>query len=230
MKKSNVPDIRKRVLFVEDNEKIMSNNLWFFNRAGYMAIATLTLNDARASLNECRPDVIVLDIMLPDGSGLDFIRELRASDKADIPVLLLTGLSERDDIVRGLSEGGDDYLTKPYDFQVLLARVEALVRRSERVPETIIKDRLSLDLTANIAFLDKTDLLLAQKEFALLLIFAQNEGRFISAEYLYKKVWKGLTNDSQALKLAIHRLRTKINGSGWFIEWSRGEGYCFQKG
>ena len=96
------------------------------------------------------------------------------------------------------------------------------------MPETIAKGRLSLDVTAGVAMLDGNDLLLTQKEFALLLIFVQNEGRFIDMEYLYEKVWKApFTNDSNALKNAVARLRAKIKGSGWYVEWSRGEGYMF---
>ena len=222
--------MKKLVLLVEDNEKIMAGNKRFFARRGYDVAAALTLAETRALIDGQKPDVIVLDIMLPDGSGLDFIRELREGENANIPVLLLTGLTTKKDILRGLTEGGDDYLTKPYDFHILLARVEALLRRAERVPEIITKGRLTLDIMADMAILDGRDLLLAKKEFALLLIFAQNEGRFISAEYLYEKVWKApLPEGSNVLNANIHRLRLKIEGSGWYIEWLRGEGYCFRK-
>ncbi len=132
--------------------------------------------------------------------------------------------------MRGLTSGGDDYLSKPYDFGVLLARVEALLRRAEQIPEKLTHDRLSLDVATGTARLDGIDLLLTQKEFILLLLFTQNEGRFISAEYLYEKVWKQpMAGDSQAFKKTLYRLREKIKGSGWRIELSRGEGYSFQR-
>jgi len=214
---------------VEDNEKIMFVNRQMLEWEGYEVAAAQTLAGARASISERRPDVIVLDIMLPDGSGLDFMRELRQSQNANIPILLLTGLAGQEDIVRGLAEGGDDYLTKPYDFPILLARIEALLRRAGRVPEVIVKGRLALDVTADVAALDGRDLLLSQKEFALLLLFAQNEDRSVSGEYLYEKVWKApMTSDSNALKSSIKRLRAKIEGSGWQIKWERGSGYIFE--
>ena len=220
----------KRILLVEDNEKIMRGNRQMFEWEGYEISSALTLAEAHASISELRPDAIVLDIMLPDGSGLDFLRELRENKNSGIPILLLTGLATKDDIVRGLADGGDDYLTKPYDFPVLLARVEALLRRAARVPEIVTKGRLSLDLTANRVTLDGADLLLAQKEFALLLIFVQNEDRFLSAEYLYEKIWKApMASDSAALRNTIKRLRAKIEGCGWYIGWSRGEGYVFER-
>jgi DNA-binding response OmpR family regulator len=220
----------KRILLVEDNEKIMYGNKKMFQWEGYETDAAATLSEARVLIGKCKPDVIVLDIMLPDGSGLNFMRELRKSKNAGVPILLLTGLTTKEDVVRGLKAGGDDYLTKPYDFPVLFAWVEALLRRAVRVPEVIKKGRLSLDVTAVVALLDETDLLLAQKEFALLLIFVQNEGRIISADYLYEKVWKSpMANDSNTLKTTINRLRSKIKDCGYHIVNSKNEGYSFEE-
>jgi len=220
----------KRILLVEDNEKIMFVNRQMLDWEGYEVTVAPTLTEAKAFIHERRPDAIVLDIMLPDGSGLDFMRELRQSKNANIPILLLTGLAEQEDIVRGLAEGGDDYLTKPYDFPILLARIEALLRRAARVPEVIRKGRLSLDVTADVAALDGRDLLLSQKEFALLQLFTQNEGRSIGSEYLYEKIWNApMAKDSGALTSCIKRLRAKIEGSGWQIAWARGSGYIFER-
>ena len=217
----------KRILLVEDNEQIMLGNERMLKRRGYEVIPALTLAEARIAMCAQMPDLFVLDIMLPDGSGLDFMAELRQYSRA--PILLLTGLTTSEDIVRGLSQGGDDYLAKPYDFGVLLARVEALLRRAQQVPERIQKGRLILDVTADVATLDGTDLMLSQKEFSLLLIFVQNEERYISAEYLYEKVWKqAMAGNSNTLKTTINRLREKIKSSGYRIAWSRGEGYCFE--
>jgi DNA-binding response OmpR family regulator len=218
------------VLLVEDNEQIMAGNKRFLERQGFDIAAAMTLAETRAHMEKRRPDVVVLDIMLPDGSGIDFMGELRESENPGIPVLLLTGLTTKQDIVNGLKAGGDDYLTKPYDFSELLARIEALLRRSARVPETISKGRLSFDMTANVAMLDGTDLQLTPKEFALLLMFIQNEERLIDMESLYEKVWKRqMAGDSQAVKKTVNRLRPKIKGSGYCIVSSKSEGYCFEK-
>lgn len=220
----------QRILLVEDNEKILHGNKRLLEWEGYNVDAVSTLREARTMIGGKRPDVIVLDIMLPDGNGLDFISELRKSVRSSIPILLLTGLITQDDIVRGLKAGGDDYITKPYDFTEMLARIEALLRRAGWVPETLVRGRLTLDVAAGVAFLDGTDLLLTKKEFALLMIFVQNPDRFIGGEYLYEKVWKApLMGDSQAIRKMICRLRDKLVNSGWCIRWSRGEGYCFEK-
>jgi DNA-binding response OmpR family regulator len=176
------------ILLVEDNENILLGNERMLKRRGYEVMTALTLREARERMNTATPDAIVLDIMMPDGSGLDFMRGIRR--ESNIPILLLTGLAGSEDIVSGLNSGGDDYLTKPYDFGVLLARIEALLRRARRLPETVTKGALKLDVVASQAFCGGVDLLLTQKEFALLLLFTQNEDKTMSAEYIYEKVWK----------------------------------------
>ena len=219
----------KRVLLVEDNKEIMSVNMRLFKMENYEATAALTLADARSSLKKSRPDVIVLDIMLPDGSGIDFMRELRSSENDGIPILLLTGLAAKEDILQGLRSGGDDYLTKPYDFEILLERVEALLRRAARMPEIITKNGFSLDVTAAVALFDGKDLLLTQKEFALLLLFVRHEGKAMSAEYLYERVWnKPMNNDAAAVQFQISNLRKKIDASGYTVAAKRNDGYVFE--
>lgn len=219
---------KARLLLIEDNHRIQLANKDMLELLDYEVSLAMNLAEARACLLVKTPDVVVLDIMLPDGSGLDFLRELHQN--SNVPVLMLTALGTTEDTVRGLSLGADDYLAKPYAYPVLAARVEALLRRAEQIPEKLTRGRLSLDVASSVATLDETDLLLTQKEFALLLIFTQNEERFISAEYLYEKAWKQpMVGNSQALKKTVFNLRKKIENSGWRIEWSRGEGYCFEQ-
>jgi DNA-binding response OmpR family regulator len=216
------------ILLVEDNEQILFGNERMLKRRGYDVMTALTLREAKERIETAMPDAIVLDIMLPDGSGLDFMRELRVS--SNVPVLLLTGLTTPEDIVRGLTEGGDDYLTKPYDFGVFMARVEALLRRAGRLSEVMQKGRIKLDILSLQAFVNGEDLLLSQKEFALLLLFTQNEEKVIPAEVLSERVWKlPFTGNTQAIKSAISRLRKKLEGSGYTISSLRNEGYLFEK-
>jgi len=176
------------------------------------------------------PDAIVLDIMLPDGSGLDFLKELRMEkgELSSVPILLLTGLTTPEDVVRGLGEGGDDYLAKPYDFDILLARIEALLRRSRHIPKTLTKGALRLDIIANRAFLEGNDMMLAPKEFALLFLMAQNEGKLLTAASLYEAIWKlPLEDDTSVIRTAVSRLRQKL-GCGFSIENDKQErGYIF---
>ena len=216
------------ILLVEDNEQILKGNRRMLKRSGYETMIARNLGEARERIKEAAPDAIVLDIMLPDGSGLDFMRELR--QYSNIPILLLTGLKTPEDKVRGLREGGDDYLIKPYDFDELLARVEALLRRAGRVPDVLQKGALKLNIISGQAFHGKEDLLLAKKEFALLLQFAQNERKTISAECLYEKAWEQpLAGNRNALQAAISKLRLKIEPYGYEILMEREHGYTFTK-
>jgi len=216
------------ILLVEDNEHILHGNERMLKRRGYAVAIALTLTEARLHLEKRKPDVIVLDIMMPDGNGLDFMRELRR--ESNVPILLLTGLTTPEDVVRGLNKGADDYLAKPYDFGVLLARIEALQRRAEHIPTTLAKGVLKLDIIANRAFLNDSDLLLSPKEFALLLLMAQNEDRLLSAEYLCEAIWKQhLSEDNSAVKTSISRLRSKL-GDNFSIENDKLKGgYVFRQ-
>lgn len=216
------------VLLVEDNCKILDGNRYFLERSGYAVDAAHTLREARERIAARPPSLIVLDIMLPDGSGLDFLRELRQTSA--VPVLLLTSLNEPEDVVRGLAEGGDDYLPKPYHFGVLLARVKALLRRSACVPERLQKGALRLELLSGQAFLDGEDMRLTPKQFSLLLLLMRNEGKTLSAAYLYESVWKQpLSNDCNALWKQISQVKTKLaDKSGLSLTQFRGEGYCLE--
>jgi DNA-binding response OmpR family regulator len=188
----------------------------------------MTLREARERMGTAEPDAIVLDIMLPDGSGLDFMRALR--QESNIPILLLTGLTTPEDVVRGLTEGGDDYLTKPYDFDILLARIQALLRRAGQLPDTLTKGSVKIDITSHRAFLFGRDLLLKPKEFDVLLYLARHEGTHVSAAALYEKVWGQEMGDSDsAVKFQVSSLRKKLEDSGYTVVSSRGEGYCFEK-
>ena len=230
------------ILLIEDNKDIQKlNKETLERRGGYEVRPAMNLADARKQIAEQVPDLIVLDIMLPDGSGFDFIQELRNGNKdgnvKDIPVLLLTALGESGDVVKGLNVGGDDYLVKPYDNDVFLARIESLLRRTSRVPKKLTKGPLTLDIIAGRAFIDGRDLLLTQREFAVLLFLTQNEGQVLSAQTIYREVWKQPTSggspssntniDTNTLKATISNIRKKIEPSGYAITVLRGQGYTF---
>jgi DNA-binding response OmpR family regulator len=220
----------RNILLVEDNKEIQEVNKNMLRQCGdYSVRLAKNLAEARERLTEAEPDIVVLDIMLPDGSGLDFLGELRQNTY--IPVLLLTALSEPCDTVKGLRAGGDDYLAKPYDNAEFLARIESLLRRASLPAKTLTKGRLTLNMISGLAYVNGKDLLLSHKEFALLLLLAQNEGKTISPEYLYEEAWGLPMKDNGTLVKHISRLRKKLEDetSGCEIENMRGEGYCFRQ-
>ena len=218
------------ILCVEDNMQVQAFNKTLLEAKGFTVRIATKIGEAREAVKSRMPGLIILDIRLPDGNGLDFLRELRR--KSDVPVIALTNNREEQDIIEGLASGCDDYVPKPYAFPVLYARIESLLRRSERVPEVIVKGLLRLEPMAQMAYLNGVDLLLTQKEFAVLLALVQNEGTVMSIESLYKLIWKApVTGDKRALRRQISNLRIKLEEahSGYTINTVYGEGYCFIK-
>ena len=220
----------KLLLLVDaTNDEIQHFNKRLLEKEGFAVEIVMTLAGAREFIERKNPDIIILDIAVPDGDGLDFLCELRQS--SNIPVLILTEFGEEDDIIKGYESGCNDYLLKPYtSFGVLLARIKYLLKSAEQVPERITRGKLSLDIISGQAFLSEHDLLLSQKEFSLLLLLIQNEGRIISAERIYIKIWgKLLSGDKNALQVTVSRLRRKIEPAGFLVSMTRNKGYSFKK-
>ena len=214
----------KTILMVEDDPHIMNINRISLKKHGYHLLEAETLEKAREHLEKITPDLILLDVLLPDGTGIDFLREIN-----NTPVLILTALGESSDIVTGLEQGADDYLTKPYDPKELVARVDALLRRSQKL-ETLTKGDLTLNIARHEAFVCGEDVGLTRMQFLLLYYFINNEGKAMEAERLYKEVWgQALTEYDNSLKMAVSRLREKIEPAGFIIESVRGLGYRFKE-
>ncbi|MCL2010959.1 MAG: response regulator transcription factor, partial [Synergistaceae bacterium] len=185
------------VLLVEDDRHIMKINQNTMSKMGYRVLKAVTLSEAARALEAEKPDLIVLDILLPDGNGIEWCRGIRG-DSHMPPILFLSSRNDTIDILEGLKAGGDDYLTKPYDLDIFLARAELLLQRASRVPEVVKKGTLRLEITSQQAFLRGENMGLSPKEFALLLNFAQNEDKIISAETMYKKIWgQPMSEDNQ---------------------------------
>ena len=221
----------KTILIVEDEPDILDNNRKAIEDAGYAALTAENAAQAREALANHTPDAIVMDIMLPDGNGLDLLKDLRESG-SKIPVIMLTAWGKPSDVARGLRLGANDYLSKPFTYEVLIARVEAMFRNVEQVPEIIKKGSLTLDIAAAQARIGGEDLLLTTKEFSLLLLFTQHEGKIIGAEYLYEKVWNApMRDDNRTLKKHISAIRRKLEegNGGYTITAYRGNGYRFEQ-
>ena len=217
------------ILMVEDDSNVLELNRKVLARKGMRTITAKTLAQARELLYE-QYDLILLDIELPDGSGLDFTKEIRKVSTA--PILMLTGRRESEDVVAGLLGGGDDYLTKPYSLDELHARIVALTRRVEMAEKRCAEPRcfgnVTMDSTLGRAAVSGKDMKLKPKEFALLWELASRRGQFIAVEDLYKKVWgaSSMTSD-HTLRSHIYQLRKKIDATGenLVIEQERNKGY-----
>ncbi|MDR0366170.1 MAG: response regulator transcription factor [Bifidobacteriaceae bacterium] len=226
--------MKQTVLLVEDNAHILKVNASVLKGAGYRVLCAETAAAARAELKREPVDAAVLDIMLPDGDGVALCRELRSAggQAATLPVLFLTAKDQNQDIVDGLRAGGDDYLVKPYDLRVLVARLEALLRRAgaaAREPVQVRLGPLTLDTAAMRARLDGRDLALTPRQFAILLALVRAEGKPVPASQLYEVAWGMAANDEvRAVRQQVCRLRSKLGAApnrNFLIETEYGQGY-----
>ena len=219
----------RMILCVEDNMAVQMLNKPLLEAKGFSVRLAVTLREAREILARETPCIIILDIHLPDGNGLDFLRKFRKT--SSIPVIALTNNKEEQDILEGLQSGCDDYIPKPHFFPILYARIEAVLRRVEQMPETVTRGLLTLKLTPREAYVDSINLSLTPKDFTLLHFFIQNENRTMNAEYIYESVWgQKMEGDSGALSTAVSRLRKKLTGCGYTVSVAYGTGYCFERG
>ncbi|OOY10922.1 DNA-binding response regulator [Thioclava marina] len=213
-----------RILVVEDDGILADGLRAGLGMAGFTADVVGCLEDARAALAANDYAALVLDLMLPDGSGLDLLRELRAG-RAAVPVLLLTARDQVGDRVAGLDAGADDYLGKPFDLDELAARLRALTRRAEgRASGRIVHDGLELEPAARLASFDGRPLKLSRREFAVLQALAERPGRVLAKSDLEDRLYGWDEEvESNAVEVHIHHLRAKLGRD--FIETLRGIGY-----
>lgn len=221
-----------KILMIEDETDILAINKEYFEGKGYEVICAATLSKARFQLEEHSPDLILLDVIMPDGSGFEFCHELRS--KTNAPIIFLTSKDENESVIKGLLQGGDDYITKPYDFNVLSARICAQLRRAGVMTAGKIElFPLSIDFLAGEARLNGNLLLLTQKELQLLGCFVIFAGRRLSYDEIYRRAWGG-SSPSASHTIAVHvsNLRKKLGEEGeeWFELANSGKGeYIFSK-
>lgn len=223
------------VLLVEDDGNILRANRRILEREGFTVLCAGDLAQARALLASSQPDVLVLDVELPDGNGVAFCQEIRPSLTA--PVLFLTGRDEEDDVVKGLTAGGNDYITKPYSIGVLVARVKAqhrlarMNRQASGQAKAMTRGPLRLDLVALRAYLNGEDMQLSAREFSVLLFLLKNEGKTMSAEQIYEGAWnQPMAGNTNALWTCISRLKSKLKTCREQISLMnfRGKGYLLE--
>ncbi|HCA55451.1 MAG: response regulator transcription factor [Acutalibacteraceae bacterium] len=217
------------ILLVEDNPHIMEINREALMMEDYTVLEADSGSACMEQLSQNDVDLIVLDIMLPDGDGLSLCRRIK--EQYDIPILFLSALGENEQIIDGLRAGGDDYLPKPYDIGVLLARIEARLRSSKRSIRFVSYGSLRLDTVSMIASSDKNNLLLTQKEFLLLLSLIKNADRLLSKEDIYREIWSTEPgNNLNAVYTTVSRLNKKLDDAdtGLRVILHRGEGYALE--
>ncbi len=223
-----------RILVVEDESIVAEVVERFLRREGY---ETMVVGDGRAALNAIGtfiPDLIVLDVMLPEVDGLEVCRQVRS--RGETPIIMLTARSEETDKVLGLGLGADDYVTKPFSPRELAARVQAVLRRSKALPgadaETFRFASLRINARTRVVDSEGVDLHLTAREFDLLLYLARNAGQVFSRDQLLDAVWDyDFAGDSGTVTVHMRRLREKIEedpARPQYLKTVWGVGYKFE--
>lgn len=221
------------VLVVEDDRRMAELLRRGLAEEGFAV--TVSGNGAEAlGMAEASPfDVIVLDVMLPGIDGFAVARRLRES-RNRTPILMLTARDADRDVITGLNLGADDYLTKPFSFEVLLARIRAVGRRGPIAHAIILKAQdLTLDETSREVTRGTRRINLTRTEYALLLLLLRNAGRVVTRDTIIEKIWGYSTGiESNTLDAFVRLLRTKLEGPGEakLLQTVRGVGYCLRKG
>ena len=223
---------RGLVLIVDDERDLRTLVDFNLRQAGWRTAQAETGAEALARARSLLPNVVVLDLNLPDVSGMDVCRLLRAdAETRDLPILMLTARGSEEDRVQGLELGADDYLGKPFSVRELVLRVEAVSRRrqtgsAEAPNQRVEAGRIALDLDAHRCLVDGTELPLTLQEFRLLAYLIQGRGRVRTREELLADVWNASPElETRTIDTHVKRLRDKLGAAGDIIETVRGLGY-----
>lgn len=226
---------KNTVLIVEDEEDIRALLLYNLAKAGFSATAVESGEEALQNALADRPDLIILDLMLPKMDGLSVCRELKASDSTrDIPIIIASAKGEEADIITGLEMGADDYLTKPFSPKVLIARIRALLRRTDQKPadrdDAVRIHELVLDPVRFRARLADEELVLTTNEFRVLHFLARHAG-WVFTRYQIVNAVRGedYVVTERAIDVQIAGLRKKLGDYADYIETVRGIGYRFKE-
>lgn len=220
-----------KILVLEDDLALSAGLCFALDEAGYLSVAAYTCQKARQFLENDSFDLAVLDVNLPDGSGFDLCRELQTS-LPELPVIFLTANDLERDELAGFDLGADDYITKPFSIQILIRRVEAVLRRRKHKTYGDCFDDgfLHLDFQTMTAVRGGEKVTLTPSEYRLLRLLTANAGNVVTRRLLLEKLWDAGGNfiDDHTLTVTTNRLRAKIEGAGHtYIQTIRGMGYVW---
>ncbi len=228
--KEHIPWTALRILVVEDDEYTREAILVALRREGFKCTTAESASKASLIISKVRPDLVVLDLGLPDEDGLDFLKSLRVSD--DLPVVVCTGRSDEHERVKGLDVGADDYIAKPFSPNELVLRVKNILKRvvPNRLGNVVVVGELTIDPKARSASIGREVISLTVCEFDLLLFLASNPGIVYTRDELLRTVWRTSPETAKHATVTEHvrRLRKKLNDTSAdprYIKAVRGIGY-----
>lgn len=218
--------MNERILILEDDAFLRDGLSEMLQREGYSPNTASTCCQAREMINESRYDLIIFDVMLPDGNGFDLCAEIRKTNTVT-PILFLTACDDEIQIVRGLDAGADDYVTKPFKLLELLSRVRALLRRNSGA--TVVSRNITIDITHMTVKKNGENIFVTPTEFQILSMLVRNSGVIVTRSVLLQNIWDDNNNfiDDNTLSVHISRLREKIGAK--HIVTIRGVGYRWEE-
>jgi two-component system cell cycle response regulator CtrA len=225
-------DVAMRVLLVEDDSSVAKSIELMLHSEGFIVDSTDLGEDGLEIGKLYDYDIIILDLMLPDIDGYEVLRRLRSA-RVTTPILILSGLSELDHKIKGLGVGADDYLTKPFDKRELIARIQAIVRRSKGHSDSVIRTgRLTVNLDTRTVEVDNSPLHLTGKEYGILELLSLRKGTTLTKEMFLNHLYGGMDEpEPKIIDVFICKLRKKISkvaGGDNFIETVWGRGYVLR--
>ena len=204
-----------KIFIIEDEPSIIQLVQHNLEKNGFIVSSSLNGNDGLKELKKFQPDLLLLDWMLPDLSGVEICKSIRKDNIfKSLPVIMLTAKGEEEDKIKGLDSGVDDYLTKPFSFNELMARIKAVLRRSNPniISDSLEYEDLSLDRIEKRVFRDQQEIKLGPTEFRLLEFFLTNPKRVYSRDQILENVWPNNVNvESRTIDVHIRRLRQSVN-------------------
>ncbi len=218
------------IYVVEDDKNIREIEVFALRNTGYEIKDFECAKEFYQEMEEKKPDIILLDIMLPDEDGLDIVRKLRSGiETKDIPIILVTAKTSEIDKVKGLDIGADDYMAKPFGVMELISRVKALLRRSNKNEEKILYiGKVCLDEEKHMVTTDGNPCELTYKEYELLKLLMNNAGIVTPRDMILEKIWgTDFEGESRTLDMHIKTLRQKLKEAGSMIKTVRNVGYMF---
>ena len=223
--------MKSKLLLIEDEDSLAYTLKTFFEKKNFNVEIVKDGEDALFQAESMKPDVVLLDWMLPNMSGLEICRQIRtAKDIKKTPIIFLTAKGEEEDKLRGLDTGADDYITKPFSQRELLARINALLRRSNPSnldDELSYKKLIIMNLKTHRVKREGKEVKLNPKEFDLLKLFMENPGKVFSRDQLLDKIWGNINVEPRTVDVHIRRLRKNINANNTkdLIRTVRSSGY-----
>lgn len=224
-----------KILIVEDDKSLINGLSFAIKKQGYELDIARTSAEADEIWENRKYALVILDVSLPDGSGFDICKKIRQTSK--VPIIFLTAADEETDVIMGLDIGGDDYITKPFKLAVLMARINAILRRSGHFSEEnteLNSNGITVELLKGKVYKDGKQIDLTTSEYKLLCLFMENPDIIFSAEHILSKLWDCNENyiDNNALTVYIRRLRAKIEddpSKPKMIVTVRGMGYKWDR-